>query len=120
MGCGRSCRLARTLWCMRVSDQPVELDIEAPPPPPPPPGGYEAVRAAESIDPLRYVPANELGAQRVSDDVVAKLNAGMRLFFAIYYSPHARDILNAASGPEGKTRGLLDAYMAAQRAFLPR
>lgn len=48
----------------------------------------------------------------LGQDVVDKLNAGARLFFALYHHPLAREFFASPYA----TTGLMKAYMAAQKA----
>lgn len=90
----------------------------------------DAVEGAEYYDPLRYDPTGdgdvryaevklteEQAAALAADvgaNLVAKVDAGARLFFALYHHPHIVKMV----GGEYWTGGLSKAYMAAQRAYL--
>jgi hypothetical protein len=49
----------------------------------------------------------------IEGDIVDKVNAGARLLYAIYHHPHAKEFFASPY----MTRGLLNAYMAAAKAW---
>lgn len=49
----------------------------------------------------------------VDQDIIDKVNAGARLFFALYHHPQAREFFSSPYA----TTGLMKAYMAAQKAW---
>lgn len=49
----------------------------------------------------------------IQGDCIDKVNAGARLFFALYHHPQAKELFSSPY----MTRGLLQAYMAASKAW---
>lgn len=52
-------------------------------------------------------------ADIVSQDIINKLNTGSRLLYALYMHPQAKELFSSPY----MTRGLLNAYMAASKAW---
>jgi hypothetical protein len=78
------------------------------------------IEAADHIDPVRYAEVtltDEQSAALAHDVVVnlmAKVDAGARLFFAIYHHPQAKELFAS----EFMTHGFIKGYMAASAAYL--
>lgn len=81
----------------------------------------EPIEAAEHIDPVRYAEVQLTDGQAVelSRDVAAnltaKVDAGARLFYALYHHPKAKELF----GSEFMTMGLQKAYISARDAYMP-
>lgn len=61
-------------------------------------------------DPLLFLADDD---NRVQDNIVEKVNAGARLTYALYMHPNAKDLFASPY----MTRSLLNAYMAAAKAW---
>jgi hypothetical protein len=73
----------------------------------------EAVEAAEHLDPVAYVRADTCDG---TADLIAKADAGARLFYALYHHPRFMELFRS----DFWSWGMSKAYMSAQGAFLPR
>lgn len=79
------------------------------------------VNVGEYLDPVRYaeVQLTDEQSAALAEDVVtnlmAKVDAGARLFYAIYQHPKAKELLTG----EFASLGFIKAYMSASDAFLP-
>lgn len=83
--------------------------------------GPGRIESADYYDPLKYCSADEPVDEpavalsvEVTENVIAKVDAGARLFYALY---HHRDIVELI-GSKHWTPGLNKAYLAAQNAYL--
>jgi len=83
-----------------------------------PPSGStnpSAAPGAGEIQPDARLAAIEF-AHDISANLMAKADAGARLFFALYHRPQAAELFES----EFMSKGLRMAYMAAAEAFIPR
>ena len=60
--------------------------------------------------------AGPVAGDVLAADLIAKVNAGTRLFYAIYMHPNVRELMKVALD----SRGFSEAYGAAHAAFLPK
>ncbi|WP_328344795.1 hypothetical protein [Micromonospora sp. NBC_00421] len=60
--------------------------------------------------------AGPVAGDVLAADLIAKVNAGTRLFYAIYMHPDAKNLMKLAL----ESRGFMEAYSAAHATFLPK